>query len=75
MKLLQHLVGTIAGSFFENILPWPGATTGGKLWVEPRVEHRAEHRAELHAELRAELRAELSCRASCRTLGELRAEP
>ena len=24
LKLLQHLVSAIVGSFFENILPWPG---------------------------------------------------
>jgi len=25
LKLLQHLVGAIVGSFLENILPWPEA--------------------------------------------------
>jgi len=29
LKLLQHLVGAVIGSFLENILLWPRATTRG----------------------------------------------
>src|SRR6266576_2769782 len=62
LKLLQHLVGTIIGSFLENILSWPGVPLlllGGRASCRALVELRAELNVELRAELRVELRAEL----------------
>src|ERR1700722_2334980 len=68
LKLLQHLVGAIVGSFLKNILPWPrvpllllGVSFEQSLVQSlSRASCRAlvEPRAELCAELRAEPCAE-----------------
>jgi len=68
LKLLQHLVGAIVGSFLENILPWPGVPPlllGGRASCRALVELRAELNAELRAEPRAEPRAGVqTCRCA-----------